>query len=56
VERVKITRKTKGVITMRRPKKMNFKKSKKLFSRTAAKTNRKNSMRGTKPLRGGIRL
>ena len=41
---------------MRRPKKMNYSKSKKLFSRTAAKTNRKNSMRGSKPLRGGIRL
>jgi len=41
---------------MRRPKKMNFKKSKRMFSRTASKTNRKNSMRGTKPLRGGIRL
>lgn len=41
---------------MRRPRRMNYKKSKKLFSRTAARTNRKNSMRGNKPLRGGIRL
>jgi len=41
---------------MRRPKKMNFKKSKRMFSRTASKTNRKNSMRSAKPLRGGIRL
>jgi len=41
---------------MTRPKKMNFKKSKRMFSRTASKTNRKNSMRGTRPLRGGIRL
>jgi len=41
---------------MRRPKKMNYKKSKKMFSRTASLTNRKNSLRGNNIMRGGIRL
>jgi hypothetical protein len=41
---------------MRRKKryKMNYKKSKKLFHRTAKKSNRRNYTR--KPMRGGIRL
>ena len=38
---------------MRRSK-MNYSKSKKLFSRTAAKTHRKNT--APRPMRGGIRL
>jgi len=41
---------------MRRPRKMNFRKAKKYFSRTAMRTHKKNSMRGSRPLRGGIRL
>jgi hypothetical protein len=41
---------------MRRPRQMNFRKSKRMFSRTAARTHRKNSLRGSRPMRGGIRL
>ena len=41
---------------MRRPKRTNFRESKRMFSRTAAKSHRKNSMRGNNIMRGGIRL
>jgi len=39
---------------MKKRKKMPMKKSKKLFSRTASKTNKKNI--SPRPMRGGIRL
>lgn len=45
---------TKGHAMRRR--KMNRKKSKKLFSRTARKTNKKNNPSGKNPMRGGYRL
>ena len=42
--------------TMRRPRKMRLRKTKRLFSRTASRTHKKNSLRGSRPMRGGIRL
>ena len=42
---------------MRRARKMNFRKSKRLFTRTARRTHKKNSLRHRgRPMRGGIRL
>jgi len=43
----------KGVNIMAKRKRLNYKKSKKLFTKTAKKVNRKNSMR---VMRGGIRF